>query len=336
MTRAIPTRQVLGRDPPVHDNNPARRHPQPRPFLSASNGLSLPLPLKSSTPPNVNADRIAMSSSNSWSYSDSFSSSRRSRQHGVFTFWVPVVLTTTLVIGGAAAWIWSQREEEDDDGHLSYGEDHTDNEHYGPRPPGAGGAAGGYESEGNTTTYTTATYGAESRYGESRAMGEKGGEETVVSRLTGGMIRRTPSPQQVFDVVSKRTAAGMAAAGAAVTGALSSIREEGNNGNEYEDHSRWSEEQILRRQLEVEARSSESASAVATNTEAFGAAVRAGASERDNKRSGARKTVAVVVSADTGLDNNDLSGDDARGGFGAEHAVSRKASYIDPVHANTL
>ena len=62
---------------------------------------------------------------------------------------------------------------------------------------------------------------------------------SMMARVTGA-LRRTPSPQQIFDGASKKVAAGMAVAGAAVGGALSSIREDDKE--DYADHSRWSQE----------------------------------------------------------------------------------------------
>ncbi|KAJ4982745.1 peroxin 22-like protein [Stagonosporopsis vannaccii] len=103
-----------------------------------------------------------------------------------------------------------------------------------------------------------------------------------------GVIRRTPSPQQVFDTVSKKTAAGWAAAGAA----LASIREEDKD-DAYGDHSRWSEEAAIRRS--IDAQSAQSTAAAADHTRAFAAAK--------------RKTVVLVVSAEslTGAHDDDGS-----------------------------
>lgn len=104
------------------------------------------------------------------------------------------------------------------------------------------------------------------------------------------VIRRTPSPQQIFDVASRKAAAGVAAAGAAVGGALTSIREEDKD---FEDHSRWSEE--------AETRGSPSI------------ARKPGFAKSREKR----KNVAIVLSAETGSDL--VHNEDA---YHHEHAVS--------------
>ena len=51
-------------------------------------------------------------------------------------------------------------------------------------------------------------------------------DASIMGRMSGA-LRRTPSPQQILDGASKKVVAGVSAAGAAVTGALSSIIEEG-------------------------------------------------------------------------------------------------------------
>lgn len=94
-------------------------------------------------------------------------------------------------------------------------------------------------------------------------------------------LRRTPSPQQVLGTASKTVAAGVAAVGTA----LSSIREEDKAA--FADHETWSEE-----------------------AEKQDRAVSVGS---EGSRRG-RRSVAVVVSADTGV--GDVEGE------GFEHAVS--------------
>jgi hypothetical protein len=104
----------------------------------------------------------------------------------------------------------------------------------------------------------------------------------MIGRMQGA-LRRTPSPQQFIDGASKRVAAGMAAAGAMVGGALGSIREERGD---FEDHSRWSEEAEARVRGGVQQAS------------------RAAPSTVDKKR----KTVALVVSSASSHDDpEDLS-----------------------------
>jgi hypothetical protein len=181
-----------------------------------------------------------------------------SARRGTFSYWVPLVLTVTVATAGLAAWVWSERrdDEESNDDDLSYGEEDD------KRMP-------------------------EPRDGAARA------DDTIYSRVQ-GVMRRTPSPQQLFDTVSKKTAAGLAAAGAAAGVALASIREEGKD--DYPDHSRWSEEAALRRN--VTAQSEQSNAAVDINAKSFAAAVRGGPSS-----GGRRKTVAIVVSVESLMDD---------------------------------
>lgn len=192
-------------------------------------------------------------------------------RRGTFSYWVPLVLTVTVATAGLAAWVWSERrdDEESNDDDLSYGE-----EDYRKMP--------------------------EPRNGD--------GDDSMYARVQ-GVMRRTPSPQQLFDSVSKKTAAGIAAAGAA----LASIREEPKaDKDDFADHTRWSEEAELRRT--VEAQSQQSASAVDANARSFAASLRQGPSSYGGKR----KTVAIVVSAESLMDDPH----DDHAPYRSENAVS--------------
>lgn len=132
-------------------------------------------------------------------------------------YWVPLALTVGIATASVAAWVWSERSDEDED-------DENDNNN---------------NNEGDHD-------GDYSRDIDHVETGDRGVEELppditddagMVARMH-NTLRRTPSPQQIFDG-AKRVAAGMAAAGAYV-GNLASIREE--NRGDFEDHSRWSEE----------------------------------------------------------------------------------------------
>jgi hypothetical protein len=133
-----------------------------------------------------------------------------------------------------------------------------------------------------------------------------------------GAIRRTPSPQQFFDSASKQVGAAAAAAGAA----LGSIIEEDKDpyfeddyrrrgrageGEVFSDHERWSEEAEEKTRVgAVEAESGKRADA----------ALR---SARDDKSKGkSKKTVAVVVNADSGSE----SAYEQDNTYHSEHAVS--------------
>ncbi|KAF9887562.1 hypothetical protein FE257_010140 [Aspergillus nanangensis] len=135
-------------------------------------------------------------------------------------YYVPLAVTVGVAAIGVAAWIWSERSEDDDnDGDYDGGE-------FPAPPPGAEGfPRGGYEGDYTRSTATD-------------THGDLPDDPGMMSRMQGA-LRRTPSPQQIFDGASKRVAAGVAAAGAFMGGALTSIREERGD---FEDHSRWSEE----------------------------------------------------------------------------------------------
>lgn len=205
---------------------------------------------------------------------------------------MPLVLTVTVATAGLAAWVWSERRDDEDesseDDNLSYGGDaHRKASRHSSHAP-------------LDRDHTGLSAGVVH-------------EDDLMSRVQ-GVIRRTPSPQQVFDTVSKKTAAGWAAAGAA----LASIREEDKD--DYGDHNRWSEEAAIRRN--VEAQAAQSAAAVDEQTRAFAASVRRGPST-----GGKRKTVVLVVSAESLMDAHD---DD--GSYRSENAV-RTALYTNPTHS---
>jgi hypothetical protein len=188
-------------------------------------------------------------------------SSRRS----TFGYWVPLILTVTVATAGVAAWVWSERQDDDesDDADLSYGE-----EGYNKMPtPGP-------------RAYDNMSHGVVHE------------EEGLMSRVH-GVMRRTPSPQQFFDSVSKKTVAGIAAAGAAAGAALASIREEDRDA--YADHNRWTEEADMRR--DVDARAEQSKTVVETQAKSFAASVKGGPSTSTHRR-----TVAIVVSAESLMD----------------------------------
>lgn len=201
---------------------------------------------------------------------------------------MPLVLTVTVATVGVAAWVWNQRSGRDEDGDedgdedpdLDHNTDHVyadldyENADYGDNP----------------------AYGATTRPSapaEQSGGGGGGGGGGWGSHMSGALLRRTPSPQQLFDSARKTVAAGVTAAGAAVGSALAIIREEDKGA--YADHETWSEE------------------ADAKKSEGIGDT---GDRRRQQQRSTRKKrrVVAVVVSAENSAD--DLVGD----GF-HEHAV---------------
>jgi hypothetical protein len=208
-------------------------------------------------------------------------------------FYVPLILTVTVATAGLAAWVWSAREDSQDyssDDDLSYGEDSSHEKRHGKAPVGrdtAGLSAGITQDQHD--------------------------DRTIIGRAQ-GVIRRTPSPQQLFDTVSKKTAAGWAAAGAAAGAALASIREEDKD-EAFGDHSRWSEEAAMRRN--VEAQSRDSTGAVDTQTKSFAASVRK--AEGGGRNDGKRRTVVLVVSAESLMDRDH----EDEGRYHEENAVGR-------------
>ncbi|ERF72526.1 hypothetical protein EPUS_02807 [Endocarpon pusillum Z07020] len=175
-------------------------------------------------------------------------SSRRS----TLGYWVPLVMTVTVATIGLAAWIWSERQDDEDEnsgeekppgsvpppGYASMS---------GGLPPGPGPAGfqgpppsapmgpGGFEGA-PIPPPETGYEGAARSTGAETQIPDDG---TLMSKMSGA-LKRTPSPQQSYDWASKKVAAGVAAAGAMVGGALTTIRE--GSQDDYEDHERWSEE----------------------------------------------------------------------------------------------
>lgn len=233
--------------------------------------------------------------------------------------WIPLAITVTIATAGIAAWVWNERKDDDDDENDHYPPQHPTTEAAtgsfqgpppdasygpgGPPPDGYGPPPGQYPPMGPTSFSSVPP--VQPPY--PGAPGQRSvEEESIVSRMSGA-LRRTPSPQQIIDGASKRVAAGVAAAGAVVGGALASITEEGKG--DYEDHSRWSEEAdsqngSTRRRKGPELR----------DTEAMAAAGQASAG---SKTSGGKKTVAIVVSAVT---DHEFEED---AGYHQEHAVSK-------------
>ncbi|OAX81656.1 hypothetical protein ACJ72_03999 [Emergomyces africanus] len=145
-------------------------------------------------------------------------------------YWLPLALTVGVATVSLAAWVWSERrdgddEAEDEDDYYEGREPHQRRNGSAPVGPEPGANYG--QAEGGYVRATGVHDGSQPE------------DASVISRVQGA-LRRTPSPQQLFDGASRKVAAGVAAAGAVVGGALTAIREEG--ANDFEDHSRWTEE----------------------------------------------------------------------------------------------
>lgn len=223
---------------------------------------------------------------------DNRGSSRR--RHGVWSHWVPLAVTVTVATVGVAAWIWSQRsnnsedgEEEEETQHLDY-----DNADYGDNTPyGASGVDGAPRAP---PSFKSDLRPGEVGYGTTAAV-EATGSSTWGSRMSGA-LRRTPSPQHILDRAGKTVAAGVAAAGTAVGSALAAIREDDKSA--FADHETWSEEADAKKGTKTSAR------------------------EVSGKR---RKNVAIVVSADTHLDELEEDGYH-------EHAVWSPEKILSSLH----
>ncbi|KAK8245430.1 hypothetical protein HDK77DRAFT_253167 [Phyllosticta capitalensis] len=219
----------------------------------------------------------------SFSY-DRYDRRQQTSRRSTLGYWVPLIVTVTIATAGVAAWIWSERSEGDDDDDDANWDD--------PRQQ--------VQDDGIV-------------YSESASGIRAAEDEGFVARMSGA-IRRTPSPQQVFDNASKKLAAGVSAAGTAFGAALASIREEERN--DYADHSRWSEEAAR----QVEAQSSESAAAVRANIDAFAEAT------RQSSGPDVRKKVAIVLSADAAAHEEEQ---------GAYHEQASILSHLPPIDHST-
>ncbi|KAI0154409.1 hypothetical protein GGR57DRAFT_466966 [Xylariaceae sp. FL1272] len=205
--------------------------------------------------------------------SSSYDSSRRRR--GVWSHWVPLVVTVTVATVGVAAWAWSQRSTEDEESDSAPADLDYENADYGDNPAyGANSRDARHSTTRPTVTRDDVSYGVGDVHPE--ASGAPAGWGAQMS----GALRRTPSPQQFLSNAGKTVAAGVAGVGAAMGSALAAIREEDKNA--YADHETWSEEAEAKK----EKPSSKSSSR----------------GQDSGKR---RKTVTIIISADSGADDFD-------------------------------
>ncbi|KAG5300442.1 hypothetical protein I7I48_00152 [Histoplasma ohiense] len=215
-------------------------------------------------------------------------------------YWLPLALTVGVAVVSLATWVWSERHDgEDDDDYYE------DKEHHKRRDENIpGGFQPGAENSQPESGYAKATGAHDGAHPE---------DASVISRVQGA-LRRTPSPQQLFDGASRRVAAGVAAAGAVVGGALTAIREEGPN--DFEDHSRWTEEANSRSVL-----------ATAGSRAMTGALPPPSVAPTAHApKTKSRKTVAIVVSSVGFVEDQD----DSEGQIPEHSILSHLPEYVEP------
>lgn len=221
------------------------------------------------------------------------SSSRR----GVLGYWLPLVLTVTAATVGIAVWIWSERKDDDSD---DYDRERDDGPSSGP-PPGLSSSGPRQASH-------------------ARRDGDHVSDGAGVLARMSGALRRTPSPQQLFDNASRHVVAGVAAAGAVVGGALSSIREEDQR--DFKDHNPWSEEAESRTMCAQGTKETTPQVKPALPSAQPPSSQRQLISSEVKRGQGKQKKVAIIVSAD--YDNYDHSDDVS---YHQEHAVGSPRQF---------
>ena len=192
---------------------------------------------------------------------------RRGSGRTAFGYYVPLFITVTLATGALTAWVWQQRDENNpsspsDDEGLQYSDDPSH-----PPPP----------RPAPSDTQSTGVARPE--------------DDGIVARVSSA-IRRTPSPQQMFEHAKGTVTK-------AVGGVLGSIREEEGFG----ESERWREEASIQR-----------------SREGLGAAGAAGAVGAVGKQfTGRRKTAIIILDAD--ILSQDAYQQEA-GGYHTEDVVS--------------
>ena len=230
----------------------------------------------------------------SYSYSRYDRQQRRTttqRSANSWTYWLPVGITVASAAIGLAIWAWNERRFASDDE-----EDLSSSESEGAYAPQS--EAQGYEaSVQQQASYASQSIGEVEESIEVRDAEQEQRQQEVQGSMFGrmsGAIRRTPSPQQLFDGASKRVAAGVAAAGAVMGKGLTALKE---SDEDFQDHERWSDE--------AEKQGVEASAARAVNVK--------------EARPGKKRMVCVVVSA---ADKDGAQGDASA----IEHAVCHQAT----------
>ncbi|KAG0648969.1 hypothetical protein D0Z07_4772 [Hyphodiscus hymeniophilus] len=203
-----------------------------------------------------------------------------SSRRGAFSYWIPLALTVTVATFGVAAWIWSERQDDEEDQPPSGDQVRPD---YGRNPDGSfrtgpPSYAGGDLRPGETGYGTTQPQTYET--------------QSYMARMSGA-LRRTPSPQQFMEGASRSVVAGVAAAGAVRSQNL--VR---GSGIPLAGSQSWSFGGI-------ELRSASEPRVLPTPRAPYESTSEPGNTQRTPMANGRRKTVAIVVSADTSLEDTD-------------------------------
>ena len=227
-------------------------------------------------------------------------------------YWIPLAVTVTVATAGLVAWIWKERSEDEEDHSppapppSNYDNVPPPSGYFSPPQGYSGPPQPGFQGPPDQPPYAPESQG-QPPYARDPS-GSQAEDESIVARMSGA-LRRTPSPQQIFDGARRNVVAGVTAAGAAVGGALSSITEEDKVG--FEDHSRWSEEAESQNGAMAARKGPEMRDLESSSSRTSRQATQSGA-----KAGGKRKTVAIVVSAETDYEHSDDAG------YHQEHAVS--------------
>jgi hypothetical protein len=219
------------------------------------------------------------------------------RRRGVLSHWVPLVLTVTVATVGLAAWVWSQRRDEDDERHdanvsanaAAYHDLDYNNADYGDNPPYGKNDDRPSHAPGPLTADSTGVYSTAPAPAPGVEPSVTGQSDASWGNRMSGALRRAPSPQQIISNTSKTVAAGVAAAGAAVGSALATIREDDKAATAA--HEAWAQEADAKR-----------------NSPPLASGALGGTSTGGKKDGKKRKVVAVVVSADTHIEDADEDG----------------------------
>jgi hypothetical protein len=199
-----------------------------------------------------------------------------SGQRSTFGYWIPLALTVTAATVGIAAWIWSERSNDEEDTsseeHGPVRPGYNGPQMSGGLPPPGFQGQDGYQGQsapggGFPPGPGPAGFQGQSNQGPPMAGGFQGppsgpmppggfqrdiaqtttsrttavettDDSTLISTLTGGAVKRAPSPGQSYDWATTKLAAGVGAIGALV--GLGTVRE--GSQDDYEDHERWSQE----------------------------------------------------------------------------------------------